>query len=317
MNKRIVALVTCIVLIGLLFAAGCKTIKSRTGGELAWIHFDWEKATIGDRYLEKAAMLVPVTIDNLPQKFNMQFDLGATISEFYGTTIAPFLERYPDLAKKLNTPDNQRRPRFSSINLGLGSVVLNNLTIFNRENYGDTLAIDTIDLDEEIHIGTIGPDIVQDKILIIDFPGQRFAITEQIPEEYQALPVENFEMRPGLRFFLPFIIDGKEEFVLFDTGNSSFAMVTSREHALSISGSDIMDSITLPSWGKEYFIYGHEIVKDVYFGGKNLKGEMVYYDSSGSMDDYFSGDMWGSTGNAMFFENIVIFDCKNMTVRIK
>jgi hypothetical protein len=59
------------------------------------------------------------------------------------------------------------------------------------------------------------------------------------------------------------------------------------------------------------------IMQDVYFGDKNLKGQTVYYDVSGSTHDNFSGDIWGVTGNLSFIDNTVVLDYANKTVRIK
>jgi hypothetical protein len=313
----------------MFFVTGCNTVKSRDDEELVWIHFDWANETIGEHYFEKAAMLVSVTIDNLPQKFTMQFDLGANEAMFYDNTIAPFLERYPSLAQKLNTTENsswfssiESSSWFSSINLGIGPVVLDDINIRNMKDYGDNLTAGDIDSDKEIHIGTIGSVIAWNKILVIDFPAQRFAVTERMPREYQSLPAVSCELREwnepwGGKFLFPFMINGKNEKVVFDTGSSIFPLVTSKEKALSIAGSDIVDTMTAPSWGQDIAIYGHEIVKDIYFGGKNLKGETVYYDVSGSMGSNFAEDIWGVTGNILFLENIVILDYANKTVRIK
>jgi hypothetical protein len=321
-NKRIMLLLTGVVLTALFFIAGCSTVKGKTDEEpmLAWIHFDWETLTLGERSFENASMLVPVIIDNLPQKFNMQFDLGANEIMFYGNTIASFLEHYPSLAEKLHKTEYSSR--FSSISLGLGAVVLDDITVANMENYGEMIMADNLDPDEEIHIGTIGSQITWNKILIIDYPGQRFAVTETMPQEYQSLPAIECELREwnepwGGKFLFPLMLNGKTEKVVFDTGSSMFFLITSKEKTMSIADPDVVDTMTAESWGQAITINGHEIVKDVYFGDKNLKGQTVYYDISGSTGDNFSGDIWGVIGNVPFIENIVILDYVNKTVRIK
>jgi hypothetical protein len=320
MSKRICILLIGTVLMGMFFVAGCNTVKSRVDEELVWMYFDWANEAIGEHNFEKAAMLVSVTIDNLPQKFTMQFDLGANEAMFYGNTIVPFLERYPSLAQKLNTTESSSW--FSSISLGIGPVVLDDINIRNMKNYGDNLTANDIDSDKEIHIGTIGSVIAWNKILVIDFPAQRFAVTERMPQEYQSLPAVSCEVREwnepwGGKFLFPFMINEKSEKVVFDTGSSIFPLITSKEKALSIAGPDIVDTMTAPSWGQDITIHGHKIMKDIYLGGKNLKGETVYYDVSGLMDGNFAEDIWGVTGNILFLENIVILDYANKTIRIK
>jgi hypothetical protein len=242
---------------------------------------------------------------------------------FYGNAVAPFLERYPSLAAKLRTTEYSWLPsRFSSISLGFETVVLDDITVANRENYGDMITESDLDSDKEIQIGTIGSQIAWNKILIIDYPGQRFAVTETMPQEYQSLPAIECELREwnepwGGKFLFPLMLNGKTEKAVFDTGSSMFFLITSKEKAVSIASPDVVDTMTAGSWGQAITINGHEIVKDVYFGDKNLKGQTVYYDISGSTDDDFSGDIWGITGNVPFIENIVVLDYVNKTVRIK
>jgi hypothetical protein len=316
-NKQIVLLLTVFFLI-----VGCNTVKGRLDREptVEWIPFDWYSETIGDRDFEKAAMIVPVAVDGLPQKFTMQFDLGAAYHLFHGNTIAPFVERYPSLAEKLST--NEGVPWFFGISLGLGPVVFDDADIWVMTDYGAVLTADEIDANEEIHIGSIGLIIAWNKILILDFPNQRFSITEQMPREYQSLPAVDCEIRDfdepyGGHVFFSFDINGKKELVVFDTGSSIFSLLTTKEKALSIASPDVADIITIPAFGKEIAMHGHEIVKDVYFEGKNLKGELVYYDISGSSDGNFTEGAWGITGNRLFLENVVILDYPNKTVRIK
>jgi hypothetical protein len=322
MKKRSVVLLAGAILMVLFFIAGCNTAKSRSKEDLPWIHFDWADGVIGDRSFEKAGMLVTVTIDNIPQKFIMQFDVGADVTMFHAGIIAPFVERYPDLKKKLITQDNQT-PQFYPVSLKQGTVVLDNLTAYNMGSSGDAPATSDIEPDEAIRMGTIGASVAWGKVLIIDYPNQRFAITEQMPEEYRSLPAADCVVKtPGVpwggRHLFPFTINGRKELVLFDTGSSIFSLLTSKENAMSIAGSDIIDTMTVTRWDQYVTMNGHEIVRDVSFGDKNLKGQTVYYevsDSTGS--DFSDGDVWGITGNRLFLENTVILDYPNKTVRIK
>ena len=43
---------------------------------LQWIPFTWESGTDWGKYIEKMAIYLSVTIDELPYKFIMQLDLG-------------------------------------------------------------------------------------------------------------------------------------------------------------------------------------------------------------------------------------------------
>jgi hypothetical protein len=313
MNKRITVLLSGVVL-AVFLIAGCNTAKSRTDEDAAaetsvsWIPFTWSDSN-------KSAIYLPVTIDDIPRKLMMQFDLGANVSLFYRNALAPFLEAYPSLAGKLDRIEDF--PCFYPISLGFGDFVLDELRIFQLEDFGEQVLAEDLDSDKSIDIGTIGSDVFQDKILIIDFPAQRLCITDQMPLEYQTIAAETGEIRNN-RMLFPFLVDGRRELLMFDTGSSLYPLLTIKENALDIGG-DIVDVRTASSWGTYITLNGHEIVKDMSICGKNLKGKTVYYNTSGgSTDDFIvSQGIWGITGNILFLDNIVIIDYKNKTIRIK
>jgi hypothetical protein len=58
-----------------------------------WIPFNWEGDSVSGKYFDKLAITIPVTLNNLPNKFKMQFDLGATVTVIYGNSIKPYLEK--------------------------------------------------------------------------------------------------------------------------------------------------------------------------------------------------------------------------------
>ena len=118
---------------------------------------------------------------------------------------------------------------------------------------------------------------------------------------------------------LPFRINSKEHKLMFDTGSSPFQLVTTKERALEISNSAIVDSLSGPLWwGQEITFYGFNVTKPIEFGGKALNNSKVYYAKDGLWDSIYSSlDVWGITGNAYFFENTVIIDYKNKLFRIK
>ena len=59
---------------------------------LQWIPFSWEGDTISGIYIEKAYLYIPVKIENLPDNFTMQFDLGTYNTVFYGKPLDPYLK---------------------------------------------------------------------------------------------------------------------------------------------------------------------------------------------------------------------------------
>ncbi|MDR2406925.1 MAG: hypothetical protein LBE13_02260, partial [Bacteroidales bacterium] len=112
--------------------------------QLEWIPFKWIK---DDKLGDKAAITIPVTIDDLPGKFTMQFALGANGRFiFYGNAIDPYLKKNRSLREKLDTTTS----RFKNIHLHLGTVGFKGQDVFYLEDYGQ----DTVS--KTVEIGAIG-----------------------------------------------------------------------------------------------------------------------------------------------------------------
>lgn len=300
------------IILVLLFM-GCSPKQS-----LEWIPFNWVGDTISGRYIEKAYIYIPVKIDNLPYDFTMQFDLGTSKTVFYQKALDSYLAEYPFLANKLVAFNGLENEVFRNIDLKMGTVMFEDIDVWNLKYFIDEIQKDSINPQRPKHIGTIAPDMFQDKILLIDYKLNRLAVSDSLPSEYKDLPAEKFEIVDGI-IKLPFSINGKDYTLMFDTGSSPFQLVTSKEKALEIANPIITDSLSGPLWwGKEITFYGMEVIKPVKFGGKVLKSAKVYYDKErlwekNVFDVY---NVWGLTGNAYFFDNMVIIDYKNKLFRV-
>jgi len=178
-------------LISLLFLLiGCSQRQS-----LEWIPFTWESDTISGEYIEKAYLYIPVKIDDLPHDFTMQLDLGTTTTVFDGNVLGTYLEQYPSLSKKCNAP------WCKDINLQMGSVVFSGIDIGYMKKAGEVFPNDSVYTDTPKDIGVIGPDIFQNKILVIDYKSNRLAVSDSLPTEYKDLPAEKFELKMVLCYF--------------------------------------------------------------------------------------------------------------------
>jgi hypothetical protein len=284
---------------------------------LEWIPFIWEGDTISGKYIDKAYIYIPVKIDDLPYDFTMQLDLGTIATQFYENPIKPYLKESTSLGNKLDSIQNDKNTIFRNVNLQMGNVGCE-LDLWLHKDFGEEIPKDSLHSKTPKHIGTIALDIFLNKILVIDYKSCRLAISDSMPVEYKDIPAEGFELNNGI-IKLPFRINGKECKLMFDTGSSPFALVTSKESALEISDSVIIDSLSGPLWwGREITFYGLEVNKPIELGGKVLKNERVYYDKDRLWDGiYNSQNVWGIAGNTYFLDRILILDLKNKLFRVK
>ena len=159
------------------------TFSAGEAQNLPWINFNWVGDTVSGRYFDKLAMIVPVQIDAMPYKFVAQLDLGAVTTMLYGNAIQPYLDENKALGQKVDTSasiwiQNQKNPSIKGVNLKLDQVLFPNLNVALFIGFGDALTRDSINTKTVKHIGTIAPDLFQNKILIIDYPNRRFCVVE-------------------------------------------------------------------------------------------------------------------------------------------
>ena len=292
----------------LSIAANAQNIK--------WIPFKWASDTISGKYFEKSAIVIPVKVDNIPANFNMQFDLGAVRTVFYGNAILNYLDAYPTLKNKIDTSktfliQGANNPMFTAISLQMGTTSFKGIEVGYFKNFGSKISKDSIGSASEKHIGTIGPDLFQNKVLIIDYVGQRIGLCEKLPKQYRSaafLPFKSDDGRPKI----PLNINGKIEDVMFDTGSSIFTLQTTKKEALLSANSTIVDSLSVFSWGKKLMFYGVKTKSPIMFGNKTLNSSVIYYDEQETFQDFYKYvKIWGLTGNAFFLKNTVIIDYKN------
>ncbi len=280
-----------------------------------WIPFQWHGDSIGTKYFDKLAIVVPVKIDNLPYNFGLQLDLGAVETLFYEKNISEILSTHPDLKQKIDTTstfwiNNSKNPMIKNINLNLGNMDLGLRNIGLYKNFGNSIVIDSTN-EKPILIGTLAPDIFKNKILIIDYPNNRLCIQDSIPTTLQKASFSNFEQQNG-RIFIHFQIDGQDERLMFDTGSSMFSLITTPRRARKIANRKIVDQLEVNSWGKKLTIYEKTIDKEITFGSNKIVSSKVYYCKNFNFKLlYFMLKIWGITGNANFLNNVVIIDYKN------
>lgn len=290
--------------------------------KLNWIPFEWVGDSVSGKYFDKLAINIPVSIDGLPHKFNMQFDLGAVTTVIYGNSIAKYLDKYSGFNNKIDSTksfiiNGQKNPMFKNVGLSLGNVSFGERNIGFFKDYGEPIPTDSIYTSTEKHIGTIAPDLFKDKYLIIDYLSKRICVTKNLPRKLAKVDFQSCSITSG-RITIPFTINGKVENLMFDSGSSMFSLITSEENANQISVNNIVDSLSANSWGDNLTVYGQKINADVKFGNITLAPSNVYYIKNQMIADFFKQqNIWGITGNAYFLNKIVIIDYKNSRFGIK
>ncbi|MBI2723271.1 MAG: hypothetical protein HYX39_13940 [Bacteroidetes bacterium] len=263
-------------------------------------------------------MFIPLTFKGIPHKFKAQFDLGSNASIIYGNSFAVYLTEYPEYSKKLDTinteisVEDKKQGELRNVELSLDGFKITIDTLPYFKNYGDKISSDSAKASSIKHIGTIGADIVQNKILIIDYPNKRIAILDSLSSELQnKFDCVKCKMTSG-RFIIPLTVDGKIQWYMFDTGASLFPIITDEANWKSFCDVSKPDTIKVASWGTFYNVYGAKTNKDIYFNKTKLPQTTAYMMTLKDYLEMFKQQqISGTTGNAYFLNNIIALDFKN------
>ena len=302
-----------------LFFFNACTPKEKPSDKTEWINFEWSGDSIGNRYFDKTAMYIPFNIKGISSNFIAQFDLGSNGTIFYENSFKAFLSKYPEIGKKLDTINskitinNEQQGEFNNIEIYLDSFKINLEKVVYLKKFGEIISADSINSLTKKHIGTIGADVVKDKILIIDYPNKKIAILDSLTQDRKAdYDFVNCRITNG-RIKIPLTIDNVTQWYMFDTGASLFAIVTDENNWKNMCDESHLDSIEISSWGESYTMTGAKINKDVFLGKTKLSESEAYkMPLDGYLEMFKQEEISGSTGNAYFLNNTIAIDFKNI-----
>jgi len=300
---RIPMLLTCLFVIVLSCSFGRKqygkwTVTSKDQREaLPWAPFLWESDSMGGVFFDKYAMSIPAKIQGLPYTFTFQFDLGSNLTRLYSENIRSITAKHPgtDLKK---------------ITIDFGDFTASTPLCYIEKDYGESIDLDN---GKVSRIGTIGSDLFQDKVLIIDYPGKRFCISDTIPSAYQTKMTDIALDKHG-RIILPMLLNGRTFKVMFDNGSSIFSLLTSVNNIGTFSTEQDVDTLQVNAWGKPHLIIGRPMKDTMVLGGQSISGFRVYADQN---DTGRTREYDAITGNALFWDKTVIIDLKNKKFGVK
>lgn len=261
----------------------------------------WASSKFGDRVEPRAAVLLPVRFEGLDKTFYAQFDLGAKSTIFYGKTLeaaaakAPKLK--PDAKGKLAGP----------LTFAIGEIKASISDPKVRADIGDpNIAWDdpnAIDL-----IGTIGVDLLEDRVLTVDFKAMRLSVgIAATPATTQWSPM-TIKSRWVL---LDATLEGKPTKLLLDTGSSAFALLIDKARWSELTTGQDAESFPVNSWGKKLMAHTAPTKARVVIGGLDTPlGDATYIEGTSAAQGLMmrATGMGGMTGNRLFFDRILILD---------
>ena len=184
--------------------------------------FAWEADTANHRAMPHAYMLVPVSLPGCPRTCYLQFDTGAPYSLLKSNALEALRQRYPVISQAL-LPQGESLRNFHFA-LGQGQVQARTIQV---RHYSSSSQLPTDEATPFV-IGTLGTDIFDGRVLVIDYVRQRFSLSASVPDSLLSraafVPLE-FKERKVL---LNASVQGQPHQLMFDSGSSAFALLTSK-----------------------------------------------------------------------------------------
>jgi hypothetical protein len=268
------------------------------------ISFIWKSGTENGHVEKHEALLLPVKLLNCPKQFYMQFDLGAPTTIFYKNKLASISQKYPGLVPNIDTAAKLKEIVFS---IGKKRVKATEINLIKTSEEG-------IDWDKDVQIiGTIGADFIDNRSILINYPKQYIEMNSTIPARRKAEAADFTYMQRNIMF--PVTVRGKKTMLYFDTGSSSYELLTSRDIAESFAepGASATKSTAL-SWGNTLYVYSLPTTDSIEITSQKLPITKVSYVEGASEEQVnrmLKLGIGGVTGNKLFLHSKLFLDTKN------
>jgi len=267
--------------------------------------FVWRADTTDGHAMPHAGLLIPVQLPNCPRTCYLQFDTGAPYSVLYAPSLAALHARYPALPAA--AADTVRNFRFA---LGNGQVQARWMLVLPRG--GSALPADST---APFIIGTLGSDVVDGRALVLDYARRRFTLAASVPDSL--VPRTDFVPLAftNRRVLLSMGVQGEPRQLMFDTGSSAFALMTSKGNWEQMAQPGAVPrTAVVNSWGHPLTSYTVATLATLNLNAVALPLRTVtYIEGTTPMQNLltrFSG-LGGMLGNAPFAERTVILDVRN------
>jgi len=262
---------------------------------------------ISDNDNPYSVLLLPVKIQSIDKEFYMQLDFGSPTTVFYKNALQSLAVKFPE---KFGFNKNVDQ---IALNFELKDLKINSQN-FKLLDYGN--ALDSDDVNAENCIGTIGTDLLEKRIITMDFKHNFCSFSQTITEK----GFTNFEFKKR-RILLPAQLENQSLKLLYDSGTSGYELITNKEN---------WDKIRIPntkikkekgnSWGNTLTVISAPANKNIKIGNLQRElSEVTYITGTSQLQNFLmkQSGMQGMIGNKLFINHKLILDCKNQKFKIE
>lgn len=285
----------------LIFPAGNHTLP-----------FQWKRDSLYGRWEPHTALLIPVTIPGCPKTCYMQFDTGSPYSLFYRDKLQAIHRRYPATTALRNLDDSLFNYHFKA---GPLNITARQIAVHSFDSSG----IDWKNSRTPIIIGTLGTDLIDNKVVVMDYPRKQLHIGDSLPTAFKKSEPTPF-LYAMRRILLPATIGGKKTLLYFDSGSSAFELLTDKATCLKLAA-DSSQPLQYPvqSWGKTLTAYTVSTPDSIILAGHTIPirhATWIEGARKSQVNQMMKMGIGGMTGNKLFIGNILVLDTRNKQFRL-
>lgn len=255
-----------------------------------------------------AALLMPVKLDGIADTFYMQLDLGSPSTVFYAKALRSVLEQR-GAGFAIEQGARQLGLGFSISGLAIRSERFGLLDYGSNVEFGNPAAANII--------GTIGTDLLEKRVLVLDFKRGTTSFLQEVPEE-AGFSRFKFTKR---RVLFPARIAGREGMFLYDSGSSGYELLTSKQEweSLRTPGGAIKVEAG-NSWGRALKVMTAPAAQTLALSNAALRlSEVTYVEVTSRMQEWLmrSSGMQGMLGNKLFLGHTLTLDAKRERFKLE
>ena len=254
-----------------------------------------------------AALLLPVKVEGIADVFYMQLDTGAPNTVFYRTSLRSILEQR-HAAFAIEGDKQQVDLGFSIDGLGIRSRQFELLDYGSKVDFEQPGAANII--------GTIGTDLLEKRILVLDFRRGDCAFLQDVPEA----GFSGFQFKKR-RVLMPARMGGQQRTFLYDSGSSGYALLTGRQEweRLRTPGGRLKVEKG-NSWGRTLKVVTAPANQTLAISSATLPlAEVTYVEGTSKMQELLmrSSGMQGMIGNTLLLDRKLTLDAQRQRFKIE
>jgi hypothetical protein len=262
---------------------------------------------VSDQENPNAALLLPVQIKGIDQKFYMQLDFGSPVTVLYKKSLE-FIQQKFQKQIHFNANDNM-----ISLHLAINDLKISSEN-FELLNYGTKADLENPAV--ENIIGTIGTDLLEKRTIVLDFKNSRCSFIENL----QTNGFTAFEFKKR-KILFPAKIENQNLKLLYDSGTSGYELIVNKEEWQKYKNKKgRIKTEKGNSWGNVLKVVSSSANHKIQFGNKQLQlSEVTYIEGTSKLQNFLMkrSGMQGMIGNKLFLNQKLILDCRKQRFKLE